>query len=222
MIFTHGAGGTLSAPAVVNFCNGYSSKLSIFVFQGGMNLGSRVKGFHACISHLDTEHEVKENKKKSTMTPYRELILGGRSMGARAAVIAATEDRARRSQTIPTHLVLVSYPLQGPKDVRDQILLDLDPNINVLFVVGDRDAMCPLDLLNEVRQKMKANKTWLIVVEGLDHGMHGGGAKKEKALGEETGRLVAKWVRWGDRSVIEKRMRWDEEEGMVKVVNVDV
>jgi len=137
-------------------------------------------------------------------------------MGARAAVIAATEQQVNN---LPVHLVLVSYPLQGPKDIRDQILLDLDPNVSVLFVVGDRDDMCPLDMLNELREKMKA-KSWLIVVEGMDHGMHGGGAKKENLLGEEVGRLGATWASWIDRSVMNKRVRWDDEESAVTVLDL--
>jgi predicted alpha/beta-hydrolase family hydrolase len=216
MIFTHGAGGTLSAPAVVNFCTGYSSRLSILAFQGSMHLGSRVKGFHACISHLESEFKESQRKNRSPMTQQRQIILGGRSMGARAAVIAATEQQVNN---LGAHLVLVSYPLQGPKDIRDQILLDLDPNVSVLFIVGDKDPMCPLDMLIKTREKMKA-KSWLIVAEGMNHGMHGGGAKKEKALGEEMGRLGTRWVSLTDKHMIDKRVRWDEEEGVVRVLDL--
>jgi predicted alpha/beta-hydrolase family hydrolase len=180
LIFTHGAGGTLSAPAVQNFCTGFATTHPVLVFQGSMNLGSRVKGFHACIEHLESE---KKKKKK--------LILAGRSMGARAAVMAATEvleEDGRRE----VGLVLVSYPLQGPKDVRDQILLDLPESVRVLFIFGSRDNMCPLELLEDVRKKMTA-KSQLVVVRSADHGMHTKPAKMEKEVGEETGRLAAKW-----------------------------
>ena len=90
-------------------------------------------------------------------------------------------------------MVFVSYPLQGPNGVRDQILLDLPREMEVLFVVGDRDAMCPLELLEEVRVKMKA-KSRLVVVRGADHGMNARPAHKTKELGEETGRVAAKWL----------------------------
>jgi pimeloyl-ACP methyl ester carboxylesterase len=90
-------------------------------------------------------------------------------------------------------LMLVSYPLQGPKDVRDQILLDLPGSVRVLFVIGDRDGMCPLELLEGVREKMKA-KSQVIVVRGADHGMHTKPAKMEKEVGEEAGKLAAKWL----------------------------
>jgi predicted alpha/beta-hydrolase family hydrolase len=179
LIFTHGAGGTLSAPAVVNFCTGFSTTHhSILAFQGSMNLGSRVKGFHACIQHLG-----RESKK---------LVLGGRSMGARAAVMAASEV-LEEDEDKEVELVLVSYPLQGPKAVRNQILLDLPESVRVLFVIGERDGMCPLDLLEGVRKKMKA-KSQSVIVRGADHGMHTKPAKMEKGVGEETGRVAARWL----------------------------
>jgi dienelactone hydrolase len=113
-------------------------------------------------------------------------------MGARAAVIAATEHLGSSSST-DVKLVLASYPLKGPKDTRDQILLDLPPNVDVLFVVGDKDAMCPLDMLDGVRKKMAA-KSKLVVVKGVDHGMHGGGKRKENKVGELAGMKACEWV----------------------------
>ncbi|KAJ4353943.1 uncharacterized protein N0V89_005675 [Didymosphaeria variabile] len=179
LIFTHGAGGTLSAPAVVNFCNGYSKTHSTLAFQGSMNLNARVKGFDACISHLSLE------------AGY--LILGGRSMGARAAVIAGTNAITGGTER-GLSLILVSYPLKGPKnDIRDKILLDLPENVRVLFVVGEKDEMCPLELLKKTRTEMAA-KSKLVVVRGADHGMHVRPTSEEKRLGEETGKLAAAWA----------------------------
>jgi len=181
MILTHGASGTLSAAAVVNFCAGFSESRSVLAFQGSMNLASRVKGFHACIEHL------KEGSEKKT------LVLGGRSMGARAAVMATTKV-LEVDEDAKIQLILVSYPLKGPKeDLRDEILLALRTVVSVLFVTGDRDAMCPLDTLNNVRSKMEA-KSQLVVVRGADHGMHTKPASAEKDVGVETGRLAASWL----------------------------
>jgi predicted alpha/beta-hydrolase family hydrolase len=183
LIFTHGAGGTLSADAVVNFCTGFSTSHPVLAFQGSMNLKARTKSFHACIDELRSKDE------DST----KSLLLGGRSMGARAAVVAASEILEDDEGKLGVRLILVSYPLQGPKDVRDQILLDLPKDVSVLLVIGDRDAMCPLDLLNETMGKMKA-KSQLVVVKGADHGMHVKRAKREHEVGEETGRVAAQWV----------------------------
>ncbi|KNG45083.1 hypothetical protein TW65_98100 [Stemphylium lycopersici] len=66
LIFTHGAGGTLSSPTVANLCNGFSTTHSISVFQGSMSLKARIKGFHGCIEKLDARARGKQAKDKNT------------------------------------------------------------------------------------------------------------------------------------------------------------
>lgn len=158
-----------------------------------MNLAARVKGFHACLENLRSVR-AKGQKKTTTL----QIVFGGRSMGARAAVMAAShvigQAQNDGGEKPAIRLILVSYPLKGPKDdIRDQILLDLSELVTVLFVIGDRDSMCPLDLLESVRGKMKA-KSQLVVVKGADHGMHVKPAKREREVGEESGQLAAEWV----------------------------
>ena len=197
LIFTHGAGGTLSADAVVNFCTGFSKYFPVLAFQGSMNLKARTKGFHACIEEVYYSQETAQNRKPKEQNRKKRMLLGGRSMGARAAVIAASEHIAEKDheqEETSIQLILVSYPLQGPKDdLRDQILLDLPESIGVLFIIGDKDAMCPLDLLNETRSKMVA-KSQVVVVRDADHGMNIKPASATKEVGESTGRVAAWWV----------------------------
>ncbi|KAF2854456.1 hypothetical protein T440DRAFT_552296 [Plenodomus tracheiphilus IPT5] len=208
LIFTHGAGGTLSAPAVQNFCTGYSLTHPILAFKGSMNLASRVKGFHACIAHLASSKQDRTDKNESTGKKTI-LLLSGRSMGSRAAVIAATETLSTSKNITTTtspptiNLILSSYPLLSPSSkppLRDKILIDLPSTVNVLFIVGEKDAMCPFDLLNETRGKMVA-KSQVVVVRGADHGMCvrgvGGGKMREREIGEETGRVAGRWVDGG-------------------------
>lgn len=120
-------------------------------------------------------------------------------MGARAAVMAAAEVIAGKTgdevevEVKAVKLVLVSYPLQGPKDVRDQILLDLPEGVEVLFVIGDKDAMCPLELLESVRKRMKA-KSRVVIVREADHGMNVRPKKRTEEVGEEAGRVAARWL----------------------------
>lgn len=105
--------------------------------------------------------------------------------------------KRKDAESIDVSFILVSYPLKGPKgDIRDQILLDLPHHANVLFVIGEKDAMCPLDMLSSVRRRMSASSQ-LIVVRGADHGMHVKPAEAEKRFGEETGRLAAAWANGG-------------------------
>jgi dienelactone hydrolase len=203
LIFTHGAGGTLLAPAVTNFLTGFTSPATgstvpVLAFQGSMNLGARVKGFQAC--HAELLHRTGNVSRKASLDT---VMYGGRSMGARAAVMAGLEyckgntqgDRGKKGNKgkVEVKLVLVSYPLKGPKDVRDQILLELPEEVEVLFIIGGRDAMCPLELLDEVRSKMVA-KSRLAVVRGADHGMNVKPAKFTKEVGEETGSVAARWL----------------------------
>lgn len=188
LIFTHGAGGGLENPATKLFAEGYASAndASITSFQGTMNLSSRVKSFEAVLSHLQAED------------PKRRFALGGRSMGARAAVmLAATHEGIKK-------VVAVSYPLTSPKgDMRDQILRDLPADKEVLFVAGSQDSMCDLEDLRKLMGKMKAKST-LLVVEDADHGMSLGltrlgltKGKKEDVIARvrrESGRWAASWV----------------------------
>ena len=187
LIFTHGAGGTLSSDAIANFTSGFAVHAPILCFQGNMNLKSRVKIFGSVI----------EDRHFSS-------CLGGRSMGARAAVMAATDKTER--------LVLVSYPLHTPKETRDEILLDLAQPLKVIFVVGSRDEMCDLGKLEAVRTRMKC-KTWRVVVEETDHGMTVKPNRGTEAVGEMTGEVVAKWIDECDEKKKEGRITWNGEEG---------
>ncbi len=176
-----------------------------------MNLSARTAGFHACYEHISgSEEEDGDGTGDGTGDGEggRDIVLGGRSMGARAAVIAGTEMLSTPSKPkTPTNkknnappkrfhlqLILISYPLRSPKgDIRDEILLALPAEVDVLFIIGDADAMCPLPLLDEVRGKMKA-RSRLVVVRGADHGMSVKPKKRMGGVGEETGRVAARWV----------------------------
>jgi uncharacterized protein len=87
------------------------------------------------------------------------IVLAGKSMGGRVGChVALIEPVAA--------LLCLGYPLCGAGDrskLRDQVLLELKTPI--LFAQGTRDALCPLDLLEGVRKRMRAPST-LHVVEG--------------------------------------------------------
>ena len=123
-------------------------------------------------------------------------------MGARAAVMAATE--------ATKHLVLISYPLHTGDQVRDQILLDISPSVKVIFVSGDRDSMCDLTKLDLVRSEMRC-QTWRIVTEGADHGMDMKPKKFTEAVGIKTGEVVAEWIKRSDHTRTEGRIVCSED-----------
>src|SRR5438874_9398487 len=92
------------------------------------------------------------------------VIIIGKSMGGRIGCHLSLEEPVNG-------LVCLGYPLCGggdPNKLRDKVLLELTTPI--LFVQGTRDPLCPLDLLDGVRLKMKA-PTFLHIVEGGDHSL---------------------------------------------------
>jgi len=91
-------------------------------------------------------------------------ILIGKSMGGRIGCHVALEENVDA-------VVCLGYPLcaMGNRTkLRDEVLRAL--RTPILFVQGTRDPLCPLDLLESVRAKMKA-PNFLYVVEGGDHSL---------------------------------------------------
>src|SRR5277367_1987803 len=92
------------------------------------------------------------------------IVLAGKSMGGRVGChVALVEPVAA--------VICLGYPLCGAGDrskLRDQVLLEL--RTPAMFVQGTRDPLCPLDLLEGVRKRMRAPST-LYVVEGGDHSL---------------------------------------------------
>jgi uncharacterized protein len=93
------------------------------------------------------------------------IVLAGKSMGGRIGCHVAVDDPSVRA------LVCFGYPLLSPgkrATVRDAVLLELKTPI--LFLQGTRDALCPLDHLAQVRERMLA-PSHVEVVEGGDHSL---------------------------------------------------
>ena len=96
--------------------------------------------------------------------PDGSIVLAGKSMGGRVGCHVALVDPVQA-------VICLGYPLCAAGDrskLRDQVLLDL--KTPVMFAQGTRDPLCPLDLLEGVRKRMRAPST-LYVVEGGDHSL---------------------------------------------------
>ena len=161
-----------------------------------MNLQNRVRCFGAVVEN------------EGVVGGMTGVALGGRSMGARAAVMGIKEQGWERGA-----LVLVSYPLINPKgDVRDEILLGVERGVDVLFVSGERDSMMDWERLEQVRGEMKA-RSFVVVVKGADHGMGLTGKAKKgvERMRVETGKMAAEWL----------EERGDEGEGWTKILKWD-
>ncbi len=119
-------------------------------------------------------------------------ILAGKSMGARVSSYLAARDAPCRG------LVSFGYPLHPPKKpekLRDEHF----PGIPVpgLFLVGDRDALSPLDTLRNSLQRY-GGLAELEVIEGADHGFH-----VRKSSGTDDDAVLAR--------LVERVSRWDRE-----------
>ena len=102
------------------------------------------------------------------------VVHAGKSMGSRVGCHVALEERVDA-------LVCLGYPLRGVRgELRSEVLLAL--RTPILFVEGSRDALCPLDALEEVRRRMRAPSA-LHVVEGGNHSLEVG-VRALRAAGE--------------------------------------
>jgi uncharacterized protein len=94
----------------------------------------------------------------------RRLIIGGRSMGARAASMLAADGFDCDG------LLLLAYPLHPatkPESMRDAHLAQI--RVPVLCLNGTRDALCRRDLMEKALAGLSWQMHWL---DGADHSFH--------------------------------------------------
>ena len=118
------------------------------------------------------------------------LIIGGRSMGGRAASMLAAEGFDAAG------LLLLAYPLHPagkPEQLRDAHLPRL--TMPTICFNGTRDALCRKDLMEAVLPRLGANfrMHW---VEGADHSFHvlKSSGRTDADVLEEIGAATAGWL----------------------------
>jgi predicted alpha/beta-hydrolase family hydrolase len=118
------------------------------------------------------------------------LIIGGRSMGGRAASMLAADGFAANG------LLLLAYPLHPegqPEKLRDAHL----PRITmpVLCVNGTRDGLCTPEIMTRVLQTVTApwEMHWL---DGADHSFHvlKSSGRNDAAVLAEVGDVSERWL----------------------------
>lgn len=118
------------------------------------------------------------------------LVIGGRSMGGRAASMLAAEGFACEG------LLLLAYPLHPagqPAKLRDAHLPDI--RVPVLCLNGTRDDLCRRDLMDAVLQRVGPN--WRMHwVEGADHSFHvlKSSGRNDKQVLDEIGDAAKEWI----------------------------
>jgi uncharacterized protein len=147
--------------------------------QGSMRLDS-----------MDVLRSAIEKEVAKARTKAKRLIIGGRSMGGRAASMLAAEGFACDG------LLLAAYPLHPagkPEKLRDAHL----PRIQcpVLCLSGTRDPLCDRTLMEQTLLKLKTNWTmhWL---EGADHSFRvlKSSGRTEAQVDAEIGETAARWL----------------------------
>ncbi len=118
------------------------------------------------------------------------VIIGGRSMGGRAASMLAADGFACDG------LLLLAYPLHPagkPDQLRDAHLPRVEAP--VLCLNGTRDALCRRDLMDAVLQRVGPNWTmhWL---DGADHSFHvlKSSGRTDAEVLAEIGETSREWV----------------------------
>ena len=126
---------------------------------------------------------------RSEIDPHT-LVLGGRSMGGRAASVLVSEGGSCDG------LLLLAYPLHPPGQpakLRDAHLPQI--SVPVLCVNGTRDTFCDRTLMEGVLSRLGANwrMHWL---EGADHGFHVSRStgRTDRDLLAETGAAADAWI----------------------------
>ena len=91
------------------------------------------------------------------------VFLIGKSMGGRVGCHVALEETV-------AGVICLGYPLHSGATgaMRDEVLVAL--RTPILFVQGSRDSLCPLPRLAEVRTRMTAPST-LLIVDGGNHSL---------------------------------------------------
>lgn len=131
--------------------------------------------------------------------PRAPLILGGRSMGGRAASMLVSDGFACDG------LLLLAYPLHPagkPERLRDAHLARVA--VPTLCLNGTRDTLCRRDLMEGVAARLRDNfrMHW---IDGADHGFHvlkSSGTTDDEAL-REIADVTRDWI----DSFVEKRAR---------------
>uniref|UniRef100_A0A8C6V3S7 Testis expressed 30 n=1 Tax=Neogobius melanostomus TaxID=47308 RepID=A0A8C6V3S7_9GOBI len=187
VILTHGAGGDMNFRQLVALAHALAASgfLCLRFTCKGLNLAYRVKAYHAVWEYLKTH-----------FPSVKQVFLGGRSMGSRAAA-ALLRQLSDDSEDMAQGLICLSFPLHPPArraahQQRTEDLRQLPQQMTILFVSGTEDDMCDRDLFNTTIEKMKAH----IDVFWLDGGCHGLTVKgrSEESVMEEVNAYVTTWL----------------------------
>ena len=187
-VFAHGAGGHkadrgMTALAALLHGRGIDTVRFNFVYrERGSGRIDRMPQLEECVAAV-------ASRAREELNPRR-LVIGGRSMGGRAASMLAAKGFDCSG------LLLLAYPLhpaRQPERLRDAHLSRI--GVPVLCVNGTRDALCRRDLMEKTLAGLSGDWTmhWL---EGADHSFRvtKASGRTDADVLSEIGGAVERWI----------------------------
>src|SRR5512141_1658129 len=188
-VAAHGAGGRLNDRSMLALAKELDSrKLDVVRFnflyrEKGSGRPDQMPRLEKCFAAVVAK--VREELKP------RLVVIGGRSMGGRAASMMAAKGFDCDG------LLLLAYPLHPPGQLdklRDAHLPAI--KVPVLCFNGTRDTFCTPELMTKVLEKVGPNwqMHWL---EGADHSFHvlKSSGRNDAAVLDEVGEIAQAWVK---------------------------
>ena len=187
-VFAHGAGGNMSDRAMLAAAK-VMRGIGLGVVRFNFLYKERGSGRPDQMPKLMATTRAVVDRVRAELHPAR-LIIGGRSMGGRAASMLAAEKFAADG------LLLLAYPLHPPgqpEKLRDAHLPKIE--MPVLCFNGTRDELCTPDLMKRALTTVTApwEMHWL---EGADHSFHvlKSSGRNDAAVLAEVATVTSAWL----------------------------
>jgi uncharacterized protein len=187
-VFAHGAGGNMNDRAVVSTARALNDR-GIATVRFNFLYKEKKSGRPDPMPKLKDTFSAVLERTRAEVRP-RTLIIGGRSMGGRAASMLAADGFEAAG------LLLLAYPLHPPgkpDQLRDAHLPSI--RMPVICFNGTRDPFCTPALMEEVLKRVST--TWeMHWVEGADHSFHvlKSSGKTDTQVLDEMSDTIRNWV----------------------------
>ncbi len=188
-VLAHGAGGNMNDRGVFQIANVLRAR-GIGVVRFNFLYREKKSGRPDAMPRLEECYRAVVARAREETQP-RSLIIGGRSMGGRAASMLAAAGFECDG------LLLLAYPLHPPgkpDQLRDAHLPAI--KVPVICFNGTRDPFCTPNLMEEVLKRVTSD--WeMHWVEGADHGFHvlKSSGKTDAQVLDEIGNASQAWIR---------------------------
>ncbi len=187
-VAAHGAGGRLNDKSMLALAKEFESR-KVDMVRFNFLYREKGSGRPDQMPRLEKCYEAVVTRVREELKP-RVVIIGGRSMGGRAASMLAAKDFDCQG------LLLFAYPLHPPGQfdkLRDAHLPSI--KVPVLCFNGTRDTFCTPELMTKALEKVntKWEMHWL---DGADHSFHVNKAsgRNDAQVIAEVGDLTENWL----------------------------